>query len=153
HGLPTPNIQIKPIDIAPLNQHQFEVFIQQQPPQLADLLFVETAETMMDVEIVASLCPKASIKVCFASWTQKGWIDFLDEVTSLSPAPTTVSISYGLAEESADWSQGAMNSINHRLQIAAMQGITVCVSSGDDGTGCSQPGHRCHVEFPGSSPF
>jgi kumamolisin len=46
-----------------------------------------------------------------------------------------------------------MNSINHRLQIAAMQGITVCVSSGDDGTGCGQGGTRCHVEFPTASPF
>jgi kumamolisin len=153
HGLPAPKVQIKPIDIAPLNQHQYEMFIRRQPQELADLLFVETAETMMDVEIVASLCAKANIHVCFASWTQKGWIDFLDEVTSMNPAPTTVSISYGLAEEAPDWSQGAMNSINHRLQIAAMRGITVCVSSGDDGTGCSQSGSRCHVEFPASSPF
>ncbi len=46
-----------------------------------------------------------------------------------------------------------MNSINHRLQIAAMQGITVCVSSGDDGSGCDATDKRCHVEFPSSSPF
>jgi kumamolisin len=154
HGLPAANVQIKPIDIAPLNQQQFETLIHQLPQQLANLLFEQTAETMMDVEIVASLCPKAEIHVCFASWTQKGWIDFLDEVTSGHPStPVTVSISYGLAEEAPDWTQGAMKSINDRLQIAAMQGITVCVSSGDDGTGCSQGGKRCHVEFPASSPF
>jgi kumamolisin len=109
---------------------------------------------MMDVEIVAGLCPKADTHVYFASWTQKGWIDFLDEVTSGHPAtPVAVSISYGLAEDSSDWTADALNSVNHRLQIAAMQGITICVSSGDDGTGCGQSERRCHVEFPSSSPF
>jgi len=46
-----------------------------------------------------------------------------------------------------------MASINHRLQIAAMMGITVCVSSGDDGSGCGMSGPGAHVAFPGSSPF
>jgi kumamolisin len=109
---------------------------------------------MMDVELVAGLCPKADIQVWFTSWTQKGWIDFLDEVTSLdTEKPITVSISYGLAEESQDWSCGAMTSVNHRLQIAAMMGINICVSAGDDGIGCNQRGGRYHVEFPASSPF
>jgi kumamolisin len=152
HGLPAANVQIKPIDIAPLNQHQYEALVQN--PQVGNMLFDQTAETMMDIEIIAALCPKSAIKVCFASWTQKGWIDFLDEVTSGHPAtPVVVSISYGLAEDSQDWTANAINSINHRLQIAAMQGITVCVSSGDDGTGCGQNDKRCHVEFPASSPF
>src|SRR5262249_38983579 len=39
------------------------------------------------------------------------------------------------------------------LQAAAMQGITVCVSSGDDGSGANMPGSRAHVDFPASSPF
>jgi kumamolisin len=154
HGLPPANVQIKPIDIAPLSQQQYETFLQKLPAQVANLLYAQTAETMMDVEIVAGLCPKADIHVCFASWTQKGWIDFLDEVTSGDPpTPVTISISYGLAEDSPDWSPDALKSINDRLQIAAMRGITICVSSGDDGTGCDQSGRRCHVEFPSSSPF
>jgi kumamolisin len=121
---------------------------------LANVLVEQTAETMMDVQIIAALCPAANIGVYFASWDQKGWIDLLDDMTSGHPAtPVAISISYGLAEEAPDWSGDAMNSINHRLQIAAMMGITVCVSSGDDGTACGQDGNRCHVEFPGSSPF
>jgi len=154
HGVPPPSVQIKPIDIAPLNQQQYETLSQQLPAETANLLFAQTAETMMDIEIVAGLCPKADIHVYFASWTQKGWIDFLDDATSGNPAtPVAISISYGLAEDSHDWSPDALKSINDRLQIAAMQGITVCVSSGDDGTGCDQSGRRCHVEFPASSPF
>jgi kumamolisin len=154
HGRPVPSVTIETVNIAPLNQQQYETYLHQLPQQLANLLFGQTAETMMDAQIIAALCPRASIGVFFASWDQKGWIDLLDEVTSgQHGTPVAVSISYGLAEEAADWSQGAMKSINDRLHIAAMQGITVCVSSGDDGTGCGQGGKRCHVEFPGASPF
>jgi kumamolisin len=121
---------------------------------LKGIVTLGTDETMMDVELAAGLCPKAEVHVCFASWTQKGWIDFLDEVTSLDTTkPITVSISYGLAEESRDWSDGAMASVNHRLQIAAMMGINICVSAGDDGISCDQRGGRYHVLFPASSPF
>ncbi len=154
NGVATPAVTIYPINVAPLNQHQFEMYQRRLPRQVAQVLLEQTAETMMDVQIIAALCPAAKIGVYFASWDQKGWIDLLDDMTSGHPAtPVAISISYGLAEEAADWSGDAMNSINHRLQIAAMMGITVCVSSGDDGTACGQDGTRCHVEFPGSSPF
>jgi kumamolisin len=154
HGLPAAKIRIEAVNIAPLNQSQFVAYMHQLSGDAANELFGATAETMMDVQIVAALCPGADVAVYFASWDQKGWIDLLDQLTSGHPAtPVAISISYGLAEEAADWSQGAMTSINHRLQIAAMMGITVCVSSGDDGTSCQLGGSRAHVAFPGSSPF
>jgi kumamolisin len=153
-GVPVPTVRIESVGISPLNEQQYEANIQQLPKQLQSLLFAQTAETMMDVQIIAGLCPKSDIAVYFATWGEGGWVNLLDEITSgTGPTPVVVSISYGLAEEAPDWSNGAMDSINQRLQIAAMQGITVCVPSGDDGSGCSQPGKRCHVEFPSSSPF
>jgi kumamolisin len=154
HDVRRPNVKIVPVDIKPLNEQQYRAAKRRLPTGLKHILANVTDETMMDVELVVGLCPKADIHVCFASWTQKGWIDFLDEVTSLKTTkPITVSISYGLAEESPDWSDGAMDSVNHRLQIAAMMGINICVSAGDDGIGCSQRGGRYHVEFPASSQF
>jgi kumamolisin len=157
YNIPPPTPRVVPVGVAPLNQQQFLTYMQQVPTQLKKALFGATAETMMDVQIVASLSPGADIAVYFATWDQKGWIDLLDDLTSpkagAPPKPVAVSISYGLAEEAPDWTKGAMTSINHRLQIAMMLGITVCVSAGDDGSGCDQPGSRCHVEFPASSPF
>ncbi len=154
HNIKPPTPRVEPVNVAPLNELQYRTYLRQLPQDVANVLFEQTAETMMDVQIVAALCPDADIGVYFASWDQKGWIDLLDELTTGKPqAPVAISISYGLAEEAADWSHGARNSINHRLQIAMMMGITVCVSSGDDGTGCGQGGTRCHVEFPGSSPY
>lgn len=154
HRLPRPNIKMAELGIKPLNERQYRAAIRRLPAPLQDILYRETAETMMDVELVAGLCPKADIQVYFTSWTQKGWIDFLDEVTALDTGkPVTVSISYGLAEEARDWSDGALASVDHRLQIAAMMGINICVSAGDDGIVCDQRQGRCHVEFPASSPF
>ena len=154
HRLPKPRIKTTAIGIKPLNKRQYQVAIRRLPKRLQGILYRETAETMMDVELIAGLCPRADIQVCFSNWTQKGWIDFLDELTARdSGKPVTVSISYGLAEEARDWSDGALTSVNHRLQIAAMMGINICVSAGDDGVVCGQSHGRAHVLFPASSPF
>jgi kumamolisin len=112
-----------------------------------------SGELMMDVEIIAALCPKASISVYFVQSNQKGWIDLLDAITKIEPPPVTVSVSYGLAEDSRNWSGVAVTEINQRLQSVAMLGVTVCVSSGDDGAGEQMNDGLAHVNFPASSPF
>jgi kumamolisin len=109
---------------------------------------------MMDVQGVAGLCPGAEIFVYFTPFNQKGWVDLLDTVISGSPAkPVTLSISYGLPEDDSDWSKAARKVINDRLHAAALLGITVCVASGDDGSGDGLTDGRSHVDFPSSSPF
>jgi kumamolisin len=108
----------------------------------------------MDIQIVAGLCPSAEIFVYFAPFTQKGWVDLLNQVINGSPAqPVTLSVSWGLAEDSPNWSEAARTEINNRLQAVAMLGITVCISSGDDGSGDEMTDGRAHVDFPSSSPF
>jgi kumamolisin len=128
--------------------------IQQLPAQQRDDELQTSIEVNMDVQIVAGLCPKANIFVYFAPFTEKGWVDLLNKVMSGDPAgPTTVSISWGLAEDAPDWSQSALQQINDRLNAAAMLGITICVSSGDDGSGDQMTDGSAHVDFPSSSPF
>lgn len=105
----------------------------------------------MDVEIIAGLCPGADISVYFSTFDQKGWIDLLNQV--IKDVPVALSVSWGLAEDSDDWSVGAVRAIAERLSAAATLGITVCVSSGDDGSGDQMPDDNAHVDFPASSPF
>lgn len=120
------------------------------PQQLPDY----SNELMMDVEIVAALCPAASISVYLARFNQKGWIDLLDAVVKTKPLPpVALSVSYGRAEDSPDWSSSAVTEINQRLQSVAMLGVTVCAASGDDGAGEQMNDGRAHVAFPASSPF
>jgi len=150
HGLPKANVQIVPVNLTPLTVSQ----LQQLPPAVQNAAAEEAVEVMMDVEIVAALCPQATVKVLFATFDQKGWVDLLDALTSASSSiPVALSVSWGSAEDSGDWSAAALAAINERLQIAAMHGITICVSSGDDGSGDGVSGRSAHVDFPAASPF
>jgi len=144
---PVPVVNTVPVNIAPFTEQQFSAL---PGPAQQDVLEL-TGEVMMDVEIVAALCPAADISVYYASFDQKGWLDLIERVSA--DQPVTLSVSYGLAEDAPDWEPAAVQNINQALQAAAMLGITICVSSGDDGTGCDMADNRAHVEFPGCSPF
>lgn len=149
HGRDTPTITTVPVGLRPLTRERVAAL----PKDRRDEARGESREVMMDVEIVAGLCPKANLKVLFARFDQKGWIDLLDRVIALEPAPVAVSVSWGSAEDDSDWSSAARQAINHRLHAAALLGITMCVATGDDGSGDQMQDDRGHVHFPASSPF
>ena len=92
----------------------------------------DSVEVMMDVEIIAGLCPGASITVFFSTFDQRGWVDLLNAVITANPV--ALSISWGSAEEDPGWSTNAIATINDRLNAARLQGITICVAAGDDGS-------------------
>jgi kumamolisin len=106
---------------------------------------------MMDVEIVAGLCPGANISVLFAPFTQKGWLDVINR--AIQTRPVSLSISWGSAEDDATtFSAGAVQAISKRIQMAASLGITVSIAAGDDGTNDGMQDQQIHVDFPGSTP-
>jgi kumamolisin len=144
---PVPKVKTVPVNLAPLTEAQLATL----PAQVANEVLDETGEVMMDVQIVATLCSAADISVYYATWDQKGWLDLIEQVTG--DQPVVLSISYGEAEDSPDWEPAVLQAINNALQAASMVGTTVCVSSGDDGSGCDMTDNRAHVEFPGCSPF
>jgi kumamolisin len=149
HGRALPQIETVSVGATPLTPPQIAALsAEQQGPALG-----ESHEVMMDIEIVAGLCANAKICVFYAPFDQKGWIDLLDRVVAADPAPVAVSMSWGLAEDSPDWSGAALEAINQRLRAAAARGITVCAASGDDGSGDQMHDQRAHVHFPASSPF
>ena len=146
-GRATPKVETVAVNLAPLTMAQYQAL----PHAMAKQVLGETSEVMMDVQIVAALCPEADISVYFAGWDQKGWVDLLEKV--IASRPVVLSISYGLAEDSPHWAAAALQAINDGLQVAAMAGITICACSGDDGSGSNMPDTRAHVQFPSSSPF
>ncbi len=123
------------------------------PPDERKEMLGASGEVMMDVQIIATLCPAAQITIYFAPFTQKGWIDLVNTAAAASPLPVALSVSWGLAEDSPDFSGAAVQEINLRLQAASMLGLTTCVSSGDDGVGDQVLDHKAHVNFPATSPF
>jgi kumamolisin len=111
-------------------------------------------EVMLDIEVVAGVCPKSTIVAHFADFTEQGWITILDAVMQDSTNnPGVVSISWGFAEDAFIWTDTAMNEVNQSLLEAAHLGITVCVASGDDGSSDAISDGLAHVDFPGSSPY
>jgi kumamolisin len=112
-----------------------------------------TGETMLDVEVVAAVVPKAAIRIYVAPFTEKGWIANLDAALQDKTAPTVISISYSFPEGMKPWTQQAVDQVNDSLKELANAGITVCVSSGDDGSSDGETDGLAHVGFPATSPY
>jgi kumamolisin len=111
-------------------------------------------EVMLDIEVVAGICPNATIPVYFSQFTTKGWVDVLDAaVHDDAHRPQILSISWGDAEDHASWTRAAIRQVNETLKEAALLGVTVCVASGDDGTDDQVGDGHAHVDFPASSPY
>ena len=110
---------------------------------------------MLDVEVVAGVCPASTIVVYFSSFDESGWVNILDTAIHDQTNPlTVVSCSWGYAEDaSGAWSAGAQTAINDSLQAATLLGITVCVAAGDDGSDDEVGDGHAHVDFPSSSPY
>lgn len=108
-------------------------------------------EVLLDIEVVASTLPNATINVYFGNFDEQGWIDLIDRV--LQDKPVVASNSWGSAEDSTGWTSGAVQAINDALQQAALSGLTVAVASGDDGSDDQVGDGLVHVDFPASSPF
>ncbi len=109
-------------------------------------------EVMLDIEVVGSIAPGASIVVYFAPNSDRGFLDAI--TTAVHDAlhqPSVISISWGNAE--SQYSQQFMRAFNDALQAAAALGITVCCASGDNGSEDGVGDGRAHADFPASSPF
>jgi kumamolisin len=112
-------------------------------------------EVMLDVEVVAGVCPEATIVVYFSSFDEGGWVNAIDTAVHDQQDPLSVlSVSWGYAEDAAGaWTAGAIDSINDTLQSAALLGVTICVAAGDDGSSDGVSDGHAHVDFPSSSPY
>ena len=112
-------------------------------------------EVMLDVEVVAGVCPQSTIVVYFSSFDESGWVNAVDgAVHGQTPPLTVISCSWGYAEDAPGaWAAGTLSAINDSLQAAALMGVTVCVASGDDGSDDEVGDGKAHVDFPSSSPY
>jgi kumamolisin len=113
-----------------------------------------TGEVMLDIEVVAGVCPKATIVVYFAQFSVQGWIAALDAaIHDAESNPGVVSVSWGYPETYDIWTPQAMQQVNESLLEAAHLGITVCASAGDDGSSDAMSDGKAYVDFPASSPY
>jgi kumamolisin len=108
------------------------------------------AEVYMDLEILASVAPDATLVVYFAENSSRGWIEALHAaIFDRTHRISVLSISWGQAE--LRWDRPTIAAIDHLFQMAALLGITVCCSSGDRGV-FEEDAQPYSVPFPASSP-
>jgi kumamolisin len=105
---------------------------------------------MLDIEVIAGVCPKATIPVYFGpDFSERSLIDTMDRaIHDQVNKPFVLSISWGDFEESNRWSDGTLDRINDSFREAALTGVTICVASGDDGTDDGAGDGHAHADFP-----
>jgi len=143
-GVPAPNVQIVAVD-----------GVSTDPAGDPD----STGEVMLDIDVAGALSSGAKIAVYFSTFDEKGLVDCLSAVINDSVNdPAGVSVSWGWDENQPFnngilWSPAAIDHVNQSLLAAAHLGITICVSTGDDGSEAQMKDGRAHVNFPATSPY
>jgi kumamolisin len=109
-------------------------------------------EVTLDIEIVGAIVPGARIAVYFTTNSDAGFIDAVNRaIHDETNKPSVVTISWGGPESS--WTAQSQSAFNDVLQSAAALGVTVCVASGDSGSGDGATDGKNHVDFPAASPY
>lgn len=100
----------------------------------------DDAEAAIDVEWATAAAPNATIVLasCANTVTQFGGFIALQNLLALANPPAVVSVSYGETESELGASGNAY--INSLYQTAASEGVSVFVSSGDEGAASSDAG-------------
>ena len=108
-------------------------------------------EVALDIDVIGAAAPGATQIVYFAPNNgDQGFVDAISAAASATPAPIAISISWGQSEDS--WTAQGRSAMDAAIADAAALGITVCVASGDNGSGDAVNDGQSHVDFPASSP-
>eukprot|EP00475_Leptophrys_vorax_P001463 TRINITY_DN107_c0_g2_i1.p1 TRINITY_DN107_c0_g2~~TRINITY_DN107_c0_g2_i1.p1 ORF type:complete len:551 (-),score=161.18 TRINITY_DN107_c0_g2_i1:47-1699(-) len=113
-------------------------------------------EANLDVQYIMAIAQGAdTVYWNIDSSSSDPFLDWAEQLTYYSQLPQVHSISYGGYE---DTSNDDMNTFNTEVQKLGLQGISVIVSSGDDGaanSGARSDASQCgyHASFPASSPY
>jgi kumamolisin len=120
-------------------------------PSLAELEnALWTVEATMDIQLVGAFANAAHIVVYFTPNNEDGKYQALTAaLNNRKHRPTVISCSWGGPETSLP--RDVIHSLDQIFQDAALMGVTVCCSSGDDGDGSNVHGKPV-VHFPASSP-
>ena len=120
-------------------------------------------ETTQDIFIAASAAPGAQIAVYFTTYSQVGWVDLLTRVIHPSPGDpqcsvltTSFYVSNGddaAALLASGVSISWVTAVTQMLQDAAIQGVSFCTCSGDNGTDARVGDGQAHVWYPATDPW
>lgn len=108
-------------------------------------------EAALDAQVLGALAPGARVVIYEGPDDERGFLDAIrTAIFDVEFAPSVLSISYGWPEHL--WTPAALDVLNELFTAAALLGVSVFCSSGDNGAEVGDDG-RPHVLAPASSPF
>ena len=120
-------------------------------------------ETTQDICIAALAAPAAAIAVYFTTYDQRGWVDLVNRVVHPDPSDPVCSVlssSFYISDgdDSATLTAEGVSSswltaASQAFEDAAIQGVTVCIASGDTGSNSRRGDGKAHVQYPASDPW
>lgn len=109
-------------------------------------------EMTLDVEVLGAIVPAAKITVFVAPNNSDGLLDLVEAALhGGADQPTVLSMSWGAAE--SGWGELELQLVSDALQASSKLGVTVLVSSGDEGSTDGAKDGKQHVAFPASCPW
>jgi kumamolisin len=130
-------------------------------------LNLDTYEATQDICIAASAAPGAKVAVYFTTDNQAGWVDLISRAIHPDPRdfpagvnpPSVLSSSWFIGADDPDGlsafgiSATVVQAMDMAFQDAALQGLTVCICSGDQGTWGQMNDGYAHAYYPPSDPY
>ncbi len=118
-------------------------------------------ETTQDIVISASVAPGADVAAYFNDGSQQGWVETVSRVVHPDPGDPVCSVLssswYILNGDDSALSSGVtaafVTAVDQAFEDAAIQGVTVCIASGDTGSESKVGDGKAHVQYPGSDPW
>jgi hypothetical protein len=124
-------------------------------------------ETTQDICIAAAAAPGAKVAVYFTSDTEAGWVDLITRAIHPNPEdfpagvnpPSVLSASWIIGADDPKGltafgiSASVVQAMDAAFQDAALQGVTVCIASGDAGTWGQVSDGYAHAYYPASDPW
>jgi kumamolisin len=120
-------------------------------------------ETTQDIFIAGSAAPGATIGVYFTTYTQQGWVDLVTRVIhpqAGDPVCSVLSSSFYVSDGddaptllAEGVSIGWLTAVSAAFEDAAIQGVTICIASGDSGAQSKIADGHAHVQYPASDPW
>jgi len=108
-------------------------------------------EAALDAQVLGALAPGARIVIYEAPDDERGFLDAIrTALFDKEFKPTVLSISYGWPEHL--WTPAALEVLGELFNVAALVGVSVFCSSGDNGAELDYDG-KPHVLAPASSAF
>lgn len=120
-------------------------------------------ETTQDIFIAGSAAPGAEIAVYFTTYSQVGWVDLIARVIHPNvgdPQCSVLSSSFYVSNGddaatllASGISSSWLTAVSQMFEDAAIQGVTICIASGDAGADSNVGDGKAHVQYPASDPW